>query len=364
MPINFPNSPINGTSYTYQGIVHTFVKPTAALGHWAISTPGSIGVSTGTEIDAGTDTIKYVTPAGIKASKLVEEDIDGSTKLNHSGTQRLETSTTGVEVGGSNLTLINPATSGAALNLLNSEGGIRLAADNAGFTIQDDPFGTSKTWISGVVDGGVTLNHNGSTRLSTTLGGANVNGDLVVSGTLDSGALTVDGDLTVSNGRIKATNSVISGHTRAGNMQLVDGSFGSSTGQSVMSNSTERRWRSYGPTGSGAEEEWSMLNFMPNNASIVILEVQLAIGAVNNVECLAQFFATRADIVIANASQPFFTRRAELRHLGDTGTTGADLILQVYVPVDDANMFQVNYVEENTNAQVIIRYQGFIADEF
>jgi hypothetical protein len=70
MAINFPNTPVNGSTYDYLKVRYTYTKPNAAYeGYWRVSTPGSVGIATSAEIDAGTDDVKYVTPEGLESSK-------------------------------------------------------------------------------------------------------------------------------------------------------------------------------------------------------------------------------------------------------------------------------------------------------
>jgi hypothetical protein len=66
--INFPPSPSTGTTYPYNGIVYTY----HANGYWYIATPGTFGVATSAEIDAGTDGVKYVTPLFLEGSGYVD----------------------------------------------------------------------------------------------------------------------------------------------------------------------------------------------------------------------------------------------------------------------------------------------------
>ena len=67
MAINFPNSPVNGNTYTYSGIKYTYVD--AGGGYWKVSTPGSVGIANAAEINAGTEAVKYVTPEELALSK-------------------------------------------------------------------------------------------------------------------------------------------------------------------------------------------------------------------------------------------------------------------------------------------------------
>tara|TARA_R110000851_G_scaffold47459_1_gene115242 strand:- start:677 stop:1342 length:666 start_codon:yes stop_codon:yes gene_type:complete len=102
MAINFPTTPVNGSTYDYEGIRYTFTNPNVAFeGYWRVTTPGSVGIATSAEISAGVDIVKYITPEGLNGSQYVREDeASGETRLNYSGSERLKTDSAGVEVTG------------------------------------------------------------------------------------------------------------------------------------------------------------------------------------------------------------------------------------------------------------------------
>jgi hypothetical protein len=102
MAINFPNTPVNGSTYDYLKVRYTYTKPNAAYeGYWRVTTPGSVGIATSVEIDASADDAKYITPEGLGGSQYVREDgASGETTLNYNGSERLKTDSTGVEVTG------------------------------------------------------------------------------------------------------------------------------------------------------------------------------------------------------------------------------------------------------------------------
>ena len=81
--IDFPSSPSNGQTYDYNGIRFTYLV-TGSTGVWQVTTPGTYGVASSAEIDAGTDAVKYVTPQELEASKYVrEDDTSGVTILDY-----------------------------------------------------------------------------------------------------------------------------------------------------------------------------------------------------------------------------------------------------------------------------------------
>lgn len=68
MAINFPDSPVNGSTYDYQGIRYTYVV-TGSTGYWRVITAGNTGSATVAEIDAGLIDNKYATPLNLEGSK-------------------------------------------------------------------------------------------------------------------------------------------------------------------------------------------------------------------------------------------------------------------------------------------------------
>ena len=100
MAINFPPITVTGQTYDYQGIRYT-ADFTVAPGFWQITTPGTFGVATAAEIDAGTDGVKYVTPAELDGSKYVREDeVTGATELTFGGASVLITTAAGLDLYG------------------------------------------------------------------------------------------------------------------------------------------------------------------------------------------------------------------------------------------------------------------------
>ena len=73
--IDFPNSPVNGQSYDYQGKRYSYVDSGDGKGYWAIDSPGSLGIASAIEINEGTNASKYITPRELSDSDYyVHED--------------------------------------------------------------------------------------------------------------------------------------------------------------------------------------------------------------------------------------------------------------------------------------------------
>lgn len=101
MAINFPNSPVGGTTYSYLGVTYVFKNTGSGTGFWQITGPGTYGLATTAEIDAGTEELKYIGPEGLAGSKYVKEDeVTFQTSLNYNGTAKLETNSSGLAITG------------------------------------------------------------------------------------------------------------------------------------------------------------------------------------------------------------------------------------------------------------------------
>ena len=69
MAINFPNSPVNGDTYTFNAVTYVYSKSGTDEGYWRVALPSVSGVATVAEIDAGVNAVKYISPLGLENSK-------------------------------------------------------------------------------------------------------------------------------------------------------------------------------------------------------------------------------------------------------------------------------------------------------
>ena len=87
MAIDFPNSPVQGSTYSYLGIIYTYEDTGGGTGFWKVSTPGNTGIATSAEVDTGTNNGKYLTPLAIDGSKYgVAYDAAGTASTANTGT--------------------------------------------------------------------------------------------------------------------------------------------------------------------------------------------------------------------------------------------------------------------------------------
>ncbi len=67
MAIDFPNNPLDGNTYTYEGVKYTF-KDTGSGGYWYLKDLGTATAATTADVNAGTDNTKYVTSDSLSGS--------------------------------------------------------------------------------------------------------------------------------------------------------------------------------------------------------------------------------------------------------------------------------------------------------
>lgn len=69
MAINFPNNPVDGSTYTYLSVNYTYLQPDNNFeGYWAVVTQNEVGVASIAEVNAGVDNTKYISPLGLAGS--------------------------------------------------------------------------------------------------------------------------------------------------------------------------------------------------------------------------------------------------------------------------------------------------------
>jgi len=68
MAINFPDSPIEGTTYDYLGVRYIWKDTGGGTGLWTVTTPGTYGAASTAEVNTGTDPVKYISPKALADS--------------------------------------------------------------------------------------------------------------------------------------------------------------------------------------------------------------------------------------------------------------------------------------------------------
>lgn len=156
---------------------------------------------------------------------------------------------------------------------------------------------------------------------------------------------------------------VIAGHIRAGNTQLVDGEGASAT-LSINANVTEATWESVGPTGSGADNIWTIMDAMPDNATILIVDLFVSLSTDSANTAQMAVYVTHGDDAVPAISAN--NNRVSFKNLDNdvaiTGNTGN--LTRIMIPLGATNQdFQIYWDGvNNDSALVSLYYRGFIAD--
>ncbi len=175
MAIDFPNSPSNGTTYTYLGVKYTYVDSGGGLGYWKVDTVGSVGSASQPEIDAGVNNTKYITPYGLHYSKYNStSQLSGYAKAGNTQVKDGSGNTFEVLLDGylhNNVHTVGPTGSGAdeVVTGLDSipVGSILLFKLNVKYNITS--LNPSAIDIS-LGKGGVTMNYNSNKFTASTSG--------------------------------------------------------------------------------------------------------------------------------------------------------------------------------------------------
>lgn len=158
---------------------------------------------------------------------------------------------------------------------------------------------------------------------------------------------------------VKGTTAT--GHTKAGNMQVPNDP--SDRTYTVIQNTiTEDTWETIGPTGSGADLEWSSLDDVPiGTAAMLLLQVKLQAVNSGTSSCRLSVYTGHSSLT---GSIPSYNAQAELQH--DGNSTGS-LIYQTFnvrVPLDSDGVFAIGWDKYNTSSNVIqLTYAGFLTDD-
>lgn len=154
----------------------------------------------------------------------------------------------------------------------------------------------------------------------------------------------------------------VTGHIRAGNVQIVDGDTTLST-FSISSSITESSWESVGPTGSGADNIWADMDNLPSNATILIVDwrIQFDIGASG---ASASIYAVNGDVSSPSASA-INNGIAQFVMDQDADITGNQIAWgRTEIPLGPTNQDLKMYwtCTDEDSVSIVMYYRGFMTD--
>ena len=215
--VEFPNSPVHGSTYTYLGIRYIFVKQDAdgvafTEGYWTTSTSGSYSAASVAEINAGTENFKYISPLELSTTKYTREDeTSGRTELKDSGTVKLNTTSSGVQVSGT-LGVTGNSTIGGTLGVtgiitgtLSGQATTSLMSDWA------NNAGNATTSSSSTTSGYATTSGNAATATKlATARTIDITGDITATAVAFDGSTNISISAAVNNNSHTHTGSTLS----------------------------------------------------------------------------------------------------------------------------------------------------------
>ena len=154
-------------------------------------------------------------------------------------------------------------------------------------------------------------------------------------------------------------STVITGHVRAGNTQLLNGGV-TVSGEEMTAQVTQNVFSTAGPTGSGADVILSDMDDIPTNATVVIFTLRLVFEF--------QFAGFGALKVFATKGGETAGQSDANNLIGDlAGETGTGTVMRssnmIFIPLDSSRRFRVTYNETNTDTiQAFLYYRGFMTD--
>lgn len=194
----------------------------------------------------------------------------------------------------------------------------------------------------------------------------------VTSATLDNIlAMDANGDLkdsgvtTATLDNITEKTAIATGHVRAGNMQIVNGSNddGILTIVDVGTDWTEDAWESLGPTGSGATNIWTAMDYLPADATILIVDAYLRVTTQHPTGGSLILTARDGDSTYDGVANN--QRIAELGNDG-TGSTQeqSESMPRFYLPLNGSQVVDLHYTESVgvLNSDILLYYRGFMTD--
>ena len=215
--VEFPNSPVHGSTYTYLGIRYIFVKQDAdgvafTEGYWTTSTSGSYSAASVAEINAGTENFKYISPLELSTTKYTREDeTSGRTELKNSGTVKLNTSSSGVQVSGT-LGVTGSSTIGGTLGVTGViTGTLNGSATSAGTAGYATNAGNATTSGSSTTSGYATTSGNAATATKlATARTIDITGDITATAVAFDGSNNIVISASVNNNSHTHTGSTLS----------------------------------------------------------------------------------------------------------------------------------------------------------
>lgn len=176
-------------------------------------------------------------------------------------------------------------------------------------------------------------------------------------------ALTENNDGGNETLSIAAARAQVANHIRAGNMQLHDGDAALNPHTILQTTITEGVFESFGPTGSGADNEWLDMDNLPATATVIIVDIVGLYSTVDANAATLGLFAAQGDIAspVADLDSQIFLSKSDpdLAIANNFGTQH-----RIMIPLGPTNQdFKLTWSSANAdNESIAMYYRGFITD--
>jgi len=353
--------------------------------------------------DAGTDwdlNTAAVSKVGTPVNNQIgvwtgDGTLEGDAALTWDGTILAFNAGPGWQEGANNsvMRLTSGNASAAALSFFGS-GGVQWGQINTNATELTIWNPSEQEALTAQAGGATTLHHNSVERLATSAVGITVAGEVDATtgdftGNVDIGTYILQAEAAAAtdpgagNGKwwvksdaptrpyftddtdvdrkIVTADPVVSGHIRAGNMQMADGEA-SNTQLDVDSALTIDTFETVGPTGSGADNIWATMDQLPDNATILMVQVVLNVNPNSGAQGVAGIWATHGDDATPGATTDSI--RAAIV-IDPDSTTGAYIFrYDIMIPLGATNQdFNLRYTVAGSAVESIaLTYRGFLTD--
>ena len=204
-------------------------------------------------------------------------------------------------------------------------------------------------------DGVLTLTHNATNLVLP--GGADI---VTVAGDEIEFIEYATGDWRLTS-YSKIADLIISGNVRAGNVQVNKGEL-TINEFDIDNDVIENAWETVGPTGSGATNIWTGIDDLPNNATVLLVNMKLSVTSAASGSQGISVYAASGD-----ASSPVDSENNIIGNLFRVAGAGSEILenktSSIMIPLGAGSIFKIKWSATNDSARKAgLFYKGFITD--
>lgn len=156
---------------------------------------------------------------------------------------------------------------------------------------------------------------------------------------------------------------IVTSHNRAGNMQIDDGDNTGKVSLSITTIMALNTWETIGPTGSGANNIWTEMDQIPDNATALIVDQSLTVSTSGTGTGALTIYATIGGGTVGPDFEDNCIGRLLTDH--DAAVTGNDAhIHRVIVALDGSLRCRVRWQPAGSESlkSCAWNYRGFMTD--